>query len=267
MSINNLFYPNGYDLKCHSIETSGNDVINGNLQVDGTTILNGLTTINDNLNINGNTLNLLSASTHANMISKSNFGQSVITAESSTGQSAFLRLSDTTKEWEMYQHGFTGELFFQQNGLAVNKNIVMNLGTGILQLASNGINFNGSSPLNDYAEQIVTLTYSGCFTTPQNNNVRITKVGKMVTLTFVDISSPSTIAGQGITSTPIPLAYVPLEIVNANIFVQDNTAITQGRARIDTAGVLNVSVGVGSNFTALGNAGFPSFSISYSLSN
>jgi len=259
MSINNLFSNNDYQLKCYSLQTNsgqivgGNLTVDGNLEVDGTTLLKGQTTVDNNIICTGASITVQADN------------QGFIVVQSQNGQSAFLFLGDGLGNWRLNTFGPTADLQLRQVGNTVNRNFQVQMGTGLMQLTSGGITFNGSDALNDYREQNVTLSYSGPFAAPQTATARFTKVGKLITATFTSISAAATVAGQTITSTAIPSNFFPLETITQINTTQNNSSSAQGIAQLNSSGILNISVSFGGNFTAAGNAGFNTFSISYSI--
>ena len=166
-------------------------------------------------------------------------GQAQLILQSGTGQSAFIFLGDDAGQWKFNTFGPSADLQLRQNGNAINRNFEVQMGTGQMQMTSGGSNFSWSAALNDYRSQNVTLTYSGPFTASQTAACRLTKVGSMVTATFIGLSSATTVAAQTITATAIPAVFFPAQNTTALIAIQDNS-VSDTRIIDVSAGVLNI---------------------------
>ena len=204
--------------------------------------------------------------------------------------------------YRIQRTGSNKEISFNQYGNSTDTNIVFNTNAGaIIQNGAGGIVCNGllacggnisighqlldGTASAGTAGQILTSTgsniswgpvyeqfsgsvaYGGPWLIAQNGILLCSKIGKMVTLTFVEVIAPSTSSGIITGTVIIPLNYRPSYENNSMIMVEDQGIVMQGIANVQASGTVLISIGFsGGNFgTVPGTCGFQTFSVSYTL--
>jgi hypothetical protein len=131
-----------------------------------------------------------------------------------------------------------------------------------------GVVFNNGTLTYDPTNQ--AQSFIGPFTSSQPVTLRVSIVGKRVTVTFPPLSAAASVALSISTSGALPVAYRPSERISQYIFVKNNGSFVQGLVSIETTGIINVG-NTGTNpgspaaFTASGTAGWEGFSVCYNI--
>jgi hypothetical protein len=131
-----------------------------------------------------------------------------------------------------------------------------------------GVVFNNGTLTYDPTNQ--SQSFIGPFTSSQPVTLRVSIVGKRVTVTFPPLSAAASVALSISTSGALPVAYRPSERISQYIFVKNNGAFVQGLVSIETTGIINVgntgtTPGTPAAFTASGTAGWEGFSVCYNI--
>lgn len=237
MSVNELFSPNDFVLYAGSLNTSGGQTITGNLTVNGNEFLNG-------------SLQMRALDT--------------------------IYLGAVPNQWGIYRDtGANQDLVFYQNGTAVNSNMVVSVGTGRFVVngaaACSSINFlpnDGSANfiLNYYEFRNIPIFFAGPWGAPQASLLHIQRVGNTVTIMVDGVSAPNT-AASTITGVPvIPASLLPAATITQIIGAIDGSVNSaDGAIQMLSNGNITISKNFG-NFAAVGDSGFLTFSMTYSLS-
>jgi hypothetical protein len=107
--------------------------------------------------------------------------------------------------------------------------------------------------------------FSGIWAAAQVINLRATRVGQVVTLSFSQAQDTANTAAA-IAGVAIPVQFRPPEDLSQLIRIADNGVDVQGTFTLDTAGVVAVGVGYSTAvFTAANNGGTYAFSITYPI--
>lgn len=144
-----------------------------------------------------------------------------------------------------------------------------NLDCASLTLSSSGAVTPGQ--LNYYEVYDSTFTFTGIWATNPTCTVSFTRLGNIVTMTFLTAIVAASTTAAGITSvTAIPTRFLPAFTITLNFSIPmyNSGAAALGSLTINqNSGIIAIYNGpVGTVFSASGNAGFPPLSVTYSLS-
>ncbi len=256
MSVSTLFNPScDYNLYCNTITAAGGFITPGSVTISRDLVVLGNEAVNGALSLGQTTS-----------------GTGLLTVQGSTG--AIIAIGNSGNNFYLNYDAPASTLSLLQSGTATGSPFNVNLNGGTMIVSGNiqlptaltGIYFGtlASNYLNFYEHQSPSVTFSGPWATNQTSICEFTRVGNMITLTFSTVSSTIAIATV-ITSSVVLTDFRPNQTVDAIIPVSNATGLAQGYITITSAGVITISVGFGSAFSGIGFAGFPTFSINYSL--
>jgi hypothetical protein len=132
----------------------------------------------------------------------------------------------------------------------------------LINTSGNGIQFPnagaGSLTALTYYEEYIDSAFQlqGAWSSPANITIRITRVGKIISLTTPAFSHVSNANLTLFSTIGIPTRFRPLELISQFISIVDNSGINVGRFEINTSGILTLYADNGSaGFTNSGDAG------------
>jgi hypothetical protein len=132
----------------------------------------------------------------------------------------------------------------------------------------NASGFTGTaSPLEHYEEYIMNLTFLGPWSTGQTVDLKLTRIGKIVTLQLGAISSQADTASLGAQSSGgfLPASFRPPSTVTLPILIQDNNQYKTGHLTVDSSGTITVWNTFGNPWSGTDSTGWTRSSITYLL--
>ncbi len=122
------------------------------------------------------------------------------------------------------------------------------------------------SPLNYYEELTLPVTYSGPWAVSQNRDIKITRIGRIVTLLFESVLQVATVNINITVTGTIPARFRPQSTADSNetwysIPITDNTIVSTVFMSILNTGAITIT----HVYSGAGSSGFNNLSISYSV--